>query len=155
MQPHIPLQLLLSIIKQAQRLPFSPTIFAEALTGSTPWDQASKSTGEPTRRILGKGLTAWRSRAWRVITSRCCGRHVLPDTSSPGIWLTTTQYYLDPETKGTVTTTKDLWSGDQEWTWMDLPQISDFSEGTMARISVWREVYIRGPSRDQEKPRDV
>jgi len=34
------------------------------------------------------------------------------------------EYYLDLETNGTETITKDLWLGDQEWTWMELPRIS-------------------------------
>jgi hypothetical protein len=39
-------------------------------------------------------------------------------------WLTVRQYYLDFKATGTVAMTKDLWSGDQEWNWMELPQVS-------------------------------
>ena len=40
-----------------------------------------------------------------------------------GSWLTATQYSLDYEAKGTETINRDLWSGEEEWTWKELPQI--------------------------------
>jgi hypothetical protein len=52
--------------------------------GSMLWGQASKSTGELARKILQKGLTMWQTKAWRVMTDRYYGRHVLSDTLPPG-----------------------------------------------------------------------
>lgn len=33
------------------------------------------------------------------------------------------EYYLDEKTRGEKTTTRDLWTEDQEWTWLAVPQV--------------------------------
>jgi len=33
------------------------------------------------------------------------------------------EYYLDEKTRGQETITRDLWTEDQEWTWLAIPQV--------------------------------
>lgn len=98
---------MLSVIKQADRLPFNPTIFTEAPTwlyAMGPSKQVGRRTG---KKDLAKRLNSVASEG-------------LESHDEQVLW----EYGLDEETRGTKTIKDTVRTASQEWVWEPVPQVA-------------------------------